>query len=791
MSEESIKLQALSSRDGISWECSDPAVFRTWPSIPEERVRVGKLVLGDLDSQDGEIDKWGDVLEVIESSDFGNAFPNLTHLYLWGIGELTKVGSLPEGLRCLNVRKCPEFESLASLPGALEELVLWDCVKLPISRDRPDASFDSLLDLSVKNLKEVHGNWITAVMQKAPLTRLLEISGCENLEAIDEDWPEGVEDIRLNENPRLKALPEEKWPSGLRRLELEGSQVSGIDKLPEGIDYLNLRGMRKLTGFPQGWDRAKTLYLYGSGLLEPPVSEQGENAQDNVAEQTKDYFSERELIGDGTVRRCKVLVLGNGSAGKTCFSRGLVGEDTRKTESTEGIQFLTHELKAPVKINEKVSSCKVPVHVWDFGGQEIYHDVHRLFMEAGSVFVVLWDPAQDGKSRPEHANPLIKVRYKDRWRPLKYWFDLIHLACPHQPRIMVVCSRCRDTDDVLRERLQSQLKNPEYVRSCKLVSVDSHPQEDVASENLMRPKGELDARDNWLKKNVGEVISTQGTVVSSSWQIAQELVEAWIARVVSEKPENASFAKKHRQLEFRVFKEKLWEKIQEEKERFPKLRAAIEGNQYRLSDHRLKRVLRFLTRTGWLYWNEGLQDQRVIIGQQWALDGIYALLRREDHFYSELEGRDGRFDTEYFNSRVLEKGDFDEGEKALLLSFMLKFGYLIQIQDVEREWWTHENEYLSVMHLPEVKSEVVQHYQSASGELKEERAGLKSDGFHRANWAQILKQMAEKFGKKAFYFGDAFALPRDSGEDVFVQVRYDGSGLGAELEVVVRGEESA
>ena len=29
------------------------------------------------------------------------------------------------------------------------------------------------------------------------------------------------------------------------------------------------------------------------------------------------------------------------------------------------------------------------VHVWDFGGQEIYHNTHRLFASEGTVFVIV------------------------------------------------------------------------------------------------------------------------------------------------------------------------------------------------------------------------------------------------------------------------------------------------------------------------------------------------------------------------------------------------------------------
>ncbi|MFN9040928.1 MAG: ADP-ribosylation factor-like protein, partial [Planctomyces sp.] len=134
-------------------------------------------------------------------------------------------------------------------------------------------------------------------------------------------------------------------------------------------------------------------------MQEPPSSEHGTEDGANVAEDVADYFREVELTGKGEVRRCKLLILGNGNAGKTCLAMNLAGEDYQEAKSaaeqagrsisTHGVQF--RDLQN-FRANIKGVSKPVPLHVWDFGGQEIYHNTHRLFVSKGTLFVVVWNP---------------------------------------------------------------------------------------------------------------------------------------------------------------------------------------------------------------------------------------------------------------------------------------------------------------------------------------------------------------------------------------------------------------
>lgn len=88
-------------------------------------------------------------------------------------------------------------------------------------------------------------------------------------------------------------------------------------------------------------------------------------------------------VGAEEVGEAKLLVLGNGRVGKTQVCRRLRGlQYEENADSTHGIT---------------VTSCPwtgagddQPLNIWDFGGPDIYHGAHALFMKTRAVFLVAW-----------------------------------------------------------------------------------------------------------------------------------------------------------------------------------------------------------------------------------------------------------------------------------------------------------------------------------------------------------------------------------------------------------------
>lgn len=81
----------------------------------------------------------------------------------------------------------------------------------------------------------------------------------------------------------------------------------------------------------------------------------------------------------------KMLILGEGGAGKTSLARRLINRKAdmpTKEESTRGIDVLSYEFK----INEGET---FQLRFWDFAGQEIYHATHQFFLTKRSLYVLV------------------------------------------------------------------------------------------------------------------------------------------------------------------------------------------------------------------------------------------------------------------------------------------------------------------------------------------------------------------------------------------------------------------
>lgn len=94
----------------------------------------------------------------------------------------------------------------------------------------------------------------------------------------------------------------------------------------------------------------------------------------------------------------KVIFLGDGGAGKSLTIQRILSDGQEicdfSGDSTPGISITTKEIV--------VGNKEVQVHFWDFGGQEILHSMHRMFLTRRTLYVVLInarDNTQDERAR--------------------------------------------------------------------------------------------------------------------------------------------------------------------------------------------------------------------------------------------------------------------------------------------------------------------------------------------------------------------------------------------------------
>jgi len=189
---------------------------------------------------------------------------------------------------------------------------------------------------------------------------------------------------RLNNKKwqRIEALP---GLETLQALNLSDNKLTEfrLHEKTKSLLYLNL-GENKLKRFEWPADRAipEDIRLDGNPLETPPpeIVKQGRR-------EVRKFLEELVTQGEEVVYEAKLLILGDAGAGKTTLARKLENPDAEMpdpvNDSTAGI-----EVRALNLING------VPpfmVHVWDFGGQEVYHATHQFFLTKRSLYVLLCD----------------------------------------------------------------------------------------------------------------------------------------------------------------------------------------------------------------------------------------------------------------------------------------------------------------------------------------------------------------------------------------------------------------
>ncbi|PNQ54150.1 hypothetical protein C1141_17410, partial [Vibrio agarivorans] len=117
--------------------------------------------------------------------------------------------------------------------------------------------------------------------------------------------------------------------------------------------------------------------------ISPPIEiiERGQKA-------IKPYF---DSMSDDVeeLNEAKIVFLGNGEVGKTSLMKALSGEEFNSDEpTTHGININ----KYIVPLNDRSS---VDASIWDFGGQQIMHATHQLFLSRRCVYVLVINDRKD------------------------------------------------------------------------------------------------------------------------------------------------------------------------------------------------------------------------------------------------------------------------------------------------------------------------------------------------------------------------------------------------------------
>ncbi len=212
-----------------------------------------------------------------------------------------------------------------------------------------------------------------------------------------------------------------------------------IEKLP--IDILKLKNLTKLN-------------LHNNPIKTPPSEivfkkrDKGEGFTEFVdLDKLRNYFVQLEKEGVDYIYEAKLLLVGEGGAGKTTLAKKINDPNFQLVDnekSTEGIEVTQWLFSTENGKNFRAN-------IWDFGGQEIYHATHQFFLTKRSLYVLVTD------TRKEDTD-------------FYYWLNIVELLSNNSP-VFIVKNEKQDRHREIGERqLRGQFTNLQTILATNLAT---------------------------------------------------------------------------------------------------------------------------------------------------------------------------------------------------------------------------------------------------------------------------------------------------------------------------------
>jgi internalin A len=374
-----------------------------------------------------------------------------------------------------------------------------------------------------------------------------------------------------------------------------------------------------------------------SGRLGPVPREILSEGNENCLDRLRDYFD--SLSGEVSgVTNVKLFIYGNGEVGKTqllrCLCPPIEGPtfDVRAS-TTHGVNVKSFSLSAGVALPRSAlgvaDSTNIKVRAWDFGGQDLYHGVHSLFLKDRAIHLVAWTPSREGGSSRD------SLGYKTANHPLQYWLSFARHRRGDASALIVVQTQADNADDDYKwTPVEYQRMKSDFLGYFSTVATSAKTPRgiDHLIAEIQKASRHITHALDWI-------------MVSNTWLSVENRIEDIQAENESLVPDR----RVKRVISVDEFKE------------IAREAGVISG---------FNTLLHYLSATGVLISDKALFSNRLIIDQQWALDAIYVIFDRVS-IISRLRQASGRFTAHDLSEWIWNDQGYSREEQSLFLSFML------------------------------------------------------------------------------------------------------------------------
>lgn len=313
--------------------------------------------------------------------------------------------------------------------------------------------------------------WNNPINDFSPLKKLINLQNlyCQKTGIKNLDFAKSLEKLQVfdaNDN-NISELDCFQHNNKLKYINLTKNNIKTVSsEVAQKFDWLN---QNNETNHPR-------MILNENPLSYPP------NSVYKLGNKTiKNYYETAEKYGYAPLSEGRIIVIGDGSAGKSSLIERILYDTFEQGKSqTNGIFIENWNIKHQ-------DNRELTFHIWDFGGQEIQHAVHKFFFTEGCLYVLVLDNRKE--EEPE------------------YWLQQIESLGGKAP-VLVVFNKQDDNVTEIADRKFLKEKYPNivgfYNTSCKTgIGIDDF-KKDLERNVIKLPTVEELFPNNWfeIKKSI-------------------------------------------------------------------------------------------------------------------------------------------------------------------------------------------------------------------------------------------------------------------------------------------------